>query len=166
MTLFYISALLLAINHKECSQRKWNCWQNHHNNPRYWSVSAAAPWLLAKTLLCAAHTHTVRACVCVCVLRYLPIGTLSTLMGGSWLWGSEMWSSSWSLLCRGQQHRRVLGTCTNGLGSPYCYCAQQAYPPYTYPNPSLPPLHLLNLPVRFSLRQITCWVSGQGVHMA
>lgn len=112
---------------------------------------------------CGSHTHlNMNVSVFVCCS---PIGTLSPLMGGgAWLWGSEMWSSSWALLCRGLQYHCVLGTCANGLGSPYYYCAQQAYPPCTYKTPGPhhhhPPPHLLNLSVWFSLRQITCWSGG------
>lgn len=95
-------------------------------------------------------------CVCAC---YLPIGTSSSLMGGFWLWGSEMWSSSWALLCRGLQSHHVPRTCANGLGSPYCYCAQQVYP---YMHIDAPSLHLLNLSLWFTLPQITRWDSCQG----
>lgn len=89
----------------------------------------------------------VRVCVCC-----LPIGTLSTLMcvcvGGGGVLGCEIRSSSWAFLCGSLQNHHVLGTCANGLGCPYCYCAQQAHHSMNIHNPelspSVPPTSLLS----------------------
>ena len=148
--MFYISVLLPAINHKQCSQRKWNCWQNNLNKPRYWSVSAAAPWLLA--LLWVACTYTWKwMWVCVCPTD------------GNLIY-SQMGGEGW-VAVRQWDVKLQLSSPLQGL---QYHCAQQAYPPCTYTlytTPGAPPLpspRLLNLLVWLSLPQITCWDSGQG----
>lgn len=119
------------------------------NSPKCWSVSAAAPWLLAKTLFCVARTYSwtwMSACLCVLLADRNLIYSNG---GGSWLWGCEIRSSSWAFLCGSLQYHHVLGTCANGLGCPYCYCAQQAHHSMNIHNPklspSVPPTSLLSL---------------------
>lgn len=80
-TLFYISVLLLAINHKQCSQRKVKLLTKQPQQLQILKCVCSRPMTPGKDItLCGSHIHlNMNVSVFVC---YLPIGTLSTLMGG------------------------------------------------------------------------------------
>lgn len=161
-TLFFISVLLVVINHQQHCQRKWNCWQTtpnaevclqppHDSWQRHYSV-----WL-ALTL----EHEWVRACVC-CLL----IGTLSTLMGA--VLGCEaVRSEAPAELSSAGAYNITMswGPVLMAWGALTAIVPSRPTTPWTYTTPSclhLYPLHLFYLSVQSSLPQIAYWASGLG----
>lgn len=135
------------------------------NNPKCWSVSAAAPWLLAKTLFCVARTYSwtwMSACLCVLLADRNLIYSNGAVLGCE-----AVRSEAPAELSSAGAYNITMswGPVLMAWGALTAIVPSRPTTPWTYTTPSclhLYPLHLFYLSVQSSLPQIAYWASGLG----